>query len=57
MIQQPYKIERVFNASVAEVWKTLTQKELMKEWYFDLPEFKPAVGFSFEFTGGPTPER
>ena len=57
MIEQPYKIERVFNAPVTEVWKALTEKELMKEWYFNLPEFKPEVGFKFEFTGGPTPER
>jgi uncharacterized protein YndB with AHSA1/START domain len=25
----------------------------MKQWYFDLPEFKPEVGFSFDFMGGP----
>lgn len=24
----------------------------MKQWYLDLPEFKPEVGFEFQFTGG-----
>ena len=57
MKAQPFTIERTFNAPVAEVWKALTQKELMKEWYFDLAEFKPEEGFKFQFKGGPTPER
>jgi len=28
----------------------------MKQWYFKLPEFKPVVGFEFQFEGGP-PEK
>lgn len=43
-------IERTFNASVARVWKALTDAEEMRHWYFDLKEFKPEVGFEFEFT-------
>lgn len=50
-------IERIFNASVEIVWNAITKKELMKQWYFDLPEFKAEVGFKFEFTGGPSPDR
>ena len=42
-------IERTFNASVARVWKALTDVEEMRRWYFDLKEFKPTVGFEFEF--------
>ncbi len=57
MKQQPFTIERTFNAPVADVWQAITQKELMKEWYFDLPDFKPEVGFKFEFKGGPSPEK
>lgn len=57
MTSKPFTIEREFNASISEVWKALTQKELMKEWYFDLKEFKPEVSFKFEFTGGPAPDR
>jgi len=43
-------IERTFNAPVARVWKALTDAEEMRHWYFDLKEFKPEVGFEFEFT-------
>lgn len=57
MTTQPFIIERVFDAPIEEVWRALTQKELMKEWYFDLKEFKPEVGFQFSFTGGPSPDR
>jgi uncharacterized protein YndB with AHSA1/START domain len=42
-------IERTFAAPVARVWKALTDVEEMKRWYFDLKEFKPEVGFEFEF--------
>jgi uncharacterized protein YndB with AHSA1/START domain len=43
-------LERTYNASVARVWKALTDAEQMRVWYFDLKEFKPEVGFEFEFT-------
>ena len=43
-------IERTFAAPVARVWKALTDVGEMKQWYFDLKEFKPEVGFEFEFT-------
>jgi uncharacterized protein YndB with AHSA1/START domain len=31
------------------VWKALTDVEQVRVWYFDLKEFKPEVGFEFEF--------
>jgi uncharacterized protein YndB with AHSA1/START domain len=43
-------IERTFNAPVARVWKALIDADEMRVWYFDLKEFKPEVGFEFEFT-------
>src|SRR6266516_7354153 len=43
-------IERTFNAPIARVWKALTDTDEMRRWYFDLKEFKPKVGFEFEFT-------
>ena len=43
-------IERTFNAPVARVWKALTDAAETRVWYFDLKEFKPEVGFEFEFT-------
>jgi uncharacterized protein YndB with AHSA1/START domain len=49
---QPLIIERTFNAPAAQVWRALTDKDEMKRWYFDLKEFKPEVGFEFQFTAG-----
>lgn len=57
MEQQPIILERLFNSPPSKVWKALTDKSEMKSWYFDLAEFKVEVGFKFEFTGGPSPER
>jgi uncharacterized protein YndB with AHSA1/START domain len=42
-------VERTFDAPVPRVWRALTDKEEMRQWYFDLKEFKPEVGFEFEF--------
>jgi uncharacterized protein YndB with AHSA1/START domain len=42
-------VERTLNAPVARVWKALTDVEQMRQWYFDLKEFKAQVGFEFEF--------
>jgi len=47
----PLIIERTYNAPIEKVWKALTDKGQMKKWYFDIPDFKPEVGFEFEFTG------
>lgn len=45
----PLVIERMLNASPEQVWTALTDKVAMKEWYFDLKEFRPEVGFEFAF--------
>ena len=42
-------LERIFNAPITRVWKALTDVDRMREWYFDLKEFRPQVGFEFEF--------
>jgi uncharacterized protein YndB with AHSA1/START domain len=42
-------LERTFDAPVARVWKALTDVDQMRVWYFDLKEFKPQIGFEFEF--------
>jgi len=49
---EPIVLERTFEADSTAVWKALTDKEKMKEWYFDLKEFKPQVGFEFQFLAG-----
>src|SRR6185369_6683896 len=50
---EPLIIERTYATPIAKVWKAITNNEDMKHWYFDLAEFRPEVGFEFEFTGGP----
>ncbi len=52
MKTEPFVIERAFSAQAGKVWRALTDKNDMKQWYFDLTEFKPEVGFEFAFTGG-----
>jgi uncharacterized protein YndB with AHSA1/START domain len=47
-----FVIERTYNAPIEKVWKALTDRDQMKQWYFDLKEFRPEVGFEFRFTGG-----
>lgn len=42
-------IERTLNAPIAKVWSALTDVDQMRQWYFDLKEFKPEVGFEFAF--------
>ncbi len=42
-------VERTFDAPITRVWKALTDVNEMRQWYFDLKEFKPEVGFEFEF--------
>lgn len=53
MKAEPFIIERIYDAPIERVWKAITDKDDMKQWYFDLPEFKPVVGFEFQFEGGP----
>ncbi len=48
---QPFTIERTFSASIEKVWKAITDKNEMKQWYFDLADFQPTVGFEFQFYG------
>jgi uncharacterized protein YndB with AHSA1/START domain len=50
--QEPFVIERTLNAPVEKVWQALTNRDLMKQWYFDIAEFKPEPGFEFQFEGG-----
>jgi len=45
--------EVLINAPVAKVWQAISDKNEMKHWYFDLAEFRPEVGFEFQFEGGP----
>ena len=56
MNNEPIIVVRMLNAPLSKVWSALTDRDEMKQWYFDLAAFKPEVGFEFQFEGGP-PER
>lgn len=49
MSNKPLVFERTLDAPVNAVWEAITDKNKMKEWYFDLAAFKPQVGFEFSF--------
>ena len=52
MNTQPFIIERTFNVPAINVWQALTDNKKMKQWYFNLEDFKPEVGFEFQFMAG-----
>lgn len=46
----PVVVEQVFNKPVEEVWKAITDRDQMVQWFFDnIPEFKATKGFSTQF--------
>src|SRR5437763_6012729 len=51
MTHAPFVIERTYQASIETVWNAITNKDQMKEWFFDVSDFKPEPGFEFQFTG------
>lgn len=52
METKPLVVERIYNAPIQKVWSAITDKDQMKEWYFDLETFRAEKGFKFQFTGG-----
>ena len=53
MKNEPLIIERTYNAPADKIWKAITNKDQMRQWYFDLPDFKAEPGFEFQFEAGP----
>src|SRR4051812_32432096 len=52
MKSNQFVIERTFNAPVLKVWEAITDNKKLKQWYFDIKDFKPVQGFEFQFYGG-----
>ena len=48
-LEEAIVVERTLDAPVARVWTALTNVTEMRRWYFDFKEFKPEIGFEFEF--------
>ncbi len=44
-------IEKRLAAPAGQVWKAITDKDSMKEWYFKPDAFIPEPGFRFQFFG------
>ncbi len=43
-------VEQTFNAPIAVVWKAITDKDQMRQWFFDpIAEFEPKIGFETQF--------
>ncbi|MBF9221983.1 SRPBCC family protein [Hymenobacter ruricola] len=52
----PFVTEHVYAASLEKVWRALTEKDKIQEWYFpQVRKFEPVVGFRFEFTDDGSP--
>ena len=46
----PIIVEQTFNTSIDTVWNSITEIDLMRQWYFkNIPSFKPEVGFKTQF--------
>jgi uncharacterized protein YndB with AHSA1/START domain len=47
---EPVIVEQTFNTSIDTVWKSITEIDQMRQWYFEnIPSFKPEVGFETQF--------
>lgn len=44
-------IEKNYPVSPDKVWDAITDKDQMREWYFELDEFRAEPGFKFNFYG------
>ncbi|WP_443943518.1 SRPBCC family protein [Pedobacter sp. AW1-32] len=53
MENQPIFVKAIYHVPIDKVWAALTENEQLRKWYFQLEEFKPEIGFTFEFSGGP----
>ncbi|MBM4160424.1 MAG: SRPBCC domain-containing protein [Ignavibacteria bacterium] len=46
----PIVVEQTFNAPIAVVWKAITDKDQMRQWFFEpMTDFRPEVGFETQF--------
>lgn len=51
-MNEPIVVSQTINAPVEKIWQAITDKELMKQWYFSIDKFKAEEGFVFSFEGG-----
>jgi len=46
---EPIIIQECFHIRPEVIWKAITDKEQMKQWYFDIPDFELKVNSTFNF--------
>jgi uncharacterized protein YndB with AHSA1/START domain len=44
-------IEQTLDAQLSAVWSALTDKERLRQWFFEVTDFEPRKGFAFSFPG------
>lgn len=50
MNTDPIIVEQTFNVPIAVVWRAITDKHQMRQWFFEpMIDFKPEVGFETQF--------
>ncbi|KQR67429.1 SRPBCC domain-containing protein [Pedobacter sp. Leaf176] len=46
-------LEYLYNVEAVKIWTALTDNNEIKKWFFQLKDFKPKIGYKFDFSGGP----
>ena len=49
MSSETIHIERTYPIVASELWNALTDKNKMKDWFFEIPDFTTEVGAEFNF--------
>jgi uncharacterized protein YndB with AHSA1/START domain len=51
-MNKPVIVEEHYAVGADMIWKALTDPREMKQWYFDIPDFKAEKGHQFSFEAG-----
>lgn len=50
MSSEPIVVEETFHAPIADVWQAITDKDQMRQWFFEpMTDFQSEVGFETQF--------
>ena len=52
MRSEPLVVEKFLNAPIDRVWNAITDENQIKEWFFEIKDFRLETGFEFQFVGG-----
>ncbi len=47
MSTESITIERTYPVRIEKVWQAITESDKLKEWFFNLPDFRLEMGFEF----------